>query len=121
MGFVAGSECDLDYWSGRKLQTHGGPLETQAPNMPGYGFSKHSGENVMEMVGRKASRPRQGLQLHRLVKMLLDMDENAQQALLVEAQGCRPGSQCHNPKGSSQVAGSLILFAILDAVVRTWR
>jgi len=89
--------------------------------MPGLGFSKHARENVMDMVGRKAGRPRQSLQLNRLVKMLLDMDENAKETLLVKAQGGRLGSQSHIPKVSGQMAASLILFAILDAIVLSWR
>ena len=64
-----------------------GAFQTQPANVLLYGFAGQAAKYTMKMVRREAGNPREIVECENLVEMPLDMDQRAQDALVVSGGG----------------------------------
>lgn len=95
MRLVAGLQSDLDHGSAPVLEPMGGPFQAQSAHVLSNRLADQAAEHPMKMKRREAGDRRQSIQREILVEMVLDVDENPQNALFIVSTGrgrvCRSG------------------------------
>ena len=116
VGFISRLEGDLHDRRFGELEPASRAFQSQPPHMAAQRFPQHSSEHMMKMMRRKAGQPGEFLQGQRLVEVLLDMHQHAQEALLVESQRGRlwPRSFILRIRLTHPPADRLTVFAIFQ-------
>jgi hypothetical protein len=87
VGVIAGIECDVGDRLAAELELLRRPLEAQAPDVLLDRLADHAPEHSVEMVGREVGDPRQLFQGKDFIQVTLDVDEHAQDSLVVSVFG----------------------------------
>ena len=67
----------------RRLQSACCPLQPQATHMLRHRFADHPAKHMMKMIWREMCQPGKIVTHHRLIKMPLQMDQDAKNSLLI--------------------------------------